>query len=263
MKKLLVLISCLLMIGIIIGTIYIRDYNDKYYAAGLAESISIQDHLLYTTGLEQDAEEDSTPKEKQKPSVTDKEKPGKVEDSTLLELDIPRRIQETDYYCVPACIQMAFSYFNIPIEQRELADAMHTSSVTGTEYVDMAATLNQYIFSTDSTRKGAYQVQTLTIHDTNPQHKAVFEQRVKQDLEDGYPPFAAVNLHILYPNLPVANHMIIIKGMKLSSQGEPISYIILDPYHKVQDPVYGGLKEFSVDTLWQAIITNEEPAYLW
>lgn len=256
MKKLLTIMICLLMIGIVAGTFYLlRKDSDSDYAAGVAGSQSMREHLPNTIDKKQETTEDSTPKEKEK-SV-------ESENPTLLALDIPQRIQETDYYCVPACIQMAFSYFNIPIEQKELADFMHTSSVTGTEYADMTAALNHYIFSPESTRQGTYHVQTLALQDTNPQHKIVFEQRVKKDLEDGYPLFAAVNLHILYPNLPAANHMIIIKGMKLSAQGEPLSYTILDPYHKVQDPVYGGLKEFSADTLWKAIIANEEPAYLW
>ena len=59
-------------------------------------------------------------------------------------LPIVQSMQETSYYCVPACIQMALRYHAIESTQQHLAQQLHTDPVTGTEYVDMARVLNSY-----------------------------------------------------------------------------------------------------------------------
>ncbi len=40
---------------------------------------------------------------------------------------------------MPACIQMTLRYHNIEANQEDLTEQLRTSSVTGTEYIDIAS----------------------------------------------------------------------------------------------------------------------------
>lgn len=248
MSKVCLRMGILLMAGVLWGcdAPVSEEDNKDLKEPAIVESKTVEQK-------EKDIREEET-----KPNETDN-----IEKSLSVYLDIPQRIQETDYYCVPACVQMALQYFGITSEQSVLASEMKSSHITGTEYIDMARVLNQYIFDSSTGRKGGYDVQTLSVLESNPESRDLFYQRVKKNMDDGYPSFAAVDLHALYPELPKANHMVIITGYQLSIKGEVLSFTILDPYGKVQDPVYGASKTFPPGILWQAVIQNEEPAYLW
>ncbi|MGC6768182.1 C39 family peptidase [Enterococcus sp. LJL51] len=60
-----------------------------------------------------------------------------VEIERKISLPIRQRIQETNYYCVPATVQMLLESFGFDVEQEIVAQQMKTSSVTGTEYIEM------------------------------------------------------------------------------------------------------------------------------
>ena len=60
-------------------------------------------------------------------------------------LAIIQSVQENNYYCVPACIQMTLRYHAVNLSQSELAQQLHTDPVTGTEYADMAVVLEHLI----------------------------------------------------------------------------------------------------------------------
>lgn len=180
-------------------------------------------------------------------------------------LDIPQIVQETNIYCVPACLQMTFRYHNIETNQEDLAKQLKTSSTTGTEYIDMARVLNMYLFHKETLlddQESGYRIQNINYNETSEEISDIFKKRVERNIQDGYPVFAAINLHSLYPSLPSANHMVVVNGYTKENE-EITSYYVIDPYGPVQDPVYGGQKIFTSDELIQAILENEEPAYLW
>lgn len=180
-------------------------------------------------------------------------------------LDIPQIVQETNIYCVPACIQMTLRYHNIEANQEDLAEQLRTSSVTGTEYIDMARVLNTYLFHKETLsddQESGYRIQNINCNETSEEVSNIFQKRVERNIQDGYPVFAAINLHSLYPSLPSANHMVVVNGY-IKENEEISSYYVIDPYGPVQDPVYGGQKIFTSDELLQAILENEEPAYIW
>lgn len=181
-------------------------------------------------------------------------------------LSITQRVQETSYFCVPACTQMILHLFSINTTQTELAQQMKTDPITGTEYADLAITLNGYLFSKGlaADNEAGYHIQTMIPGDVSATTSALFEQRVREDIDTGYPVLTALNLNTLYPQLPVANHMLLITGYVLHKDYDHVAfYYGVDPYTLVQEEPYGGLKIFTPQEVMDAMSTNEEPAYLW
>ncbi|PJM79879.1 C39 family peptidase [Bifidobacterium scaligerum] len=180
-------------------------------------------------------------------------------------LDVPQRVQETGYWCVPGSLQMVLAYKGVDVDQATLAERMDTKPVTGTEYVDLARVANAYLFGEETpTPSGAgYRVQTIAIGDKDPSVAQMFAQRVKTDLADDYPVFAAVDVHVLYPLFGHGNHVVVVMGYDMDKNGTITQYHILDPSYNVQDPVHAGHKVVDADTMMSAIVDNEEPAYVW
>lgn len=185
---------------------------------------------------------------------------------TKVLLDLKQVAQENGYYCVPACMQMVLNYRGIEITQTELANEMNTSSITGTEYEDLARIANRTIFGYDEPEdnQGGYRLQRLSAEDDLEEVSQLFQARVIQDMSTQDPLFAAIDLHAVYPELPSANHMVLVVGSILDEDTQQITkYYFIDPYYKVWDEVYDGLKIIDADEMIQAMILNEEPAYVW
>lgn len=180
-------------------------------------------------------------------------------------LDVPQRVQETGYWCVPGALQMVLAYKGIDASQTTLAERMNTKPVTGTEYVDLARVANAYLFGEETaTPSGAgYRVQTIAIGDRDPSVAQTFADRAKADLADDYPVFAAVDVHVLYPWFGHGNHVVVVMGYDTDETGTITQYHILDPSYNMQDPVHAGHKVVDANTMMSAIVDNEEPAYIW
>ena len=181
-----------------------------------------------------------------------------------VKISLPQSLQETNYYCGPACLQMILANFGIQVSQSELAKQIKTDSITGSEYEDMARVLNSYLFADVDLSRSGYRVQTHTRSDEKASALVQFESRVRKNIDDGYPSVIAIDLNKIYPQLPSANHVVVCNGYikKFNSQ-EIAFYYIIDPYDKVQDATYGGLKVVTPQELIDAIIDNVEPAYIW
>ena len=161
---------------------------------------------------------------------------------------------------------MVLDYKGITKSQSELAKEMNTSSKTGTEYVDLARVANKYVFNQESVSDGeaGYRVQTLPIGSMSFEQKTLLNQRLKQNVDDDYPSFVAIDNKAMYETLSVGNHMIVIIGYNLNPSTYDVeSYIFIDPSYVIQDDVYGGLKVVSLEDLYEAVYMNEEPAYVY
>lgn len=216
------------------------------------DKTNTDDHTNTKTNIPDDNQQDEQPKIKEQ--VKQK----------VVKLDVPQSVQENNYFCVPACVQMVLRYHHIEVSQMQLSKDMHTDTITGTEYIDLANTLNTYLFHKNHIEENepGYRVQTLAINDQSSQSQALFEQRVKSDIASGDPVFTAIDVLGLYPDLYHGNHMIIVIGY--ASTNDIINhYYIIDPSYTIQDQIYGGLKIVGRHELYQAIIQNEEPAYIW
>lgn len=178
-----------------------------------------------------------------------------------MELDV----QENNFYCGPAVVKTILQYFGIDRTQGQLAEAMHTSSITGTEYADIAQVLNQEVFHRENPgyQENGYHVHTLPIQNNSPDEKKNWQLRMRKNIDDGYPSILAVDMHTLYPQMKRANHFVICVGYLADQENEITYFYILDPFYGVQDETYGGLKYFSPTELWSAIAENEEPAYIY
>lgn len=191
-----------------------------------------------------------------------------VDESSLVktQLTLTQSVQENNYYCVPACLQMVLRYKGIEKSQSELAKELNTKQTTGTEYVDLARVANKYLFNNENVKANepGYHVQTITRYDENTQIVDDFERRVKTDISTNDPIFVAIDMNVLYPELSSANHLIVITGYAHYEDSEEIAYYYyIDPLYTVQDKVYGGLKIATREEMIKAIIVNVEPAYIY
>lgn len=181
-------------------------------------------------------------------------------------LDVPQSIQENNYYCGPAVLQMVLQFHGISISQSQLAQELNTSSKTGTEYVDMAKVVNKYLFNTEDAnpKESGYRVQTVQMNDSSEDTYQIFEKRVKQDISTNDPVFVAINLKTVYPNLKNANHFVLVTGYATFEGTDNIAYYyIMDPYYLTQNEGSENLKTVTKEILFEAIYSNEEPAYIW
>lgn len=181
-------------------------------------------------------------------------------------INLLQSVQENGYYCVPACVQMVLQLNGITISQSQLAQEMNTHSVTGTEYVDLARIINKYRFGNEFPKDNqpGYRVQILNKGVWDQNAFDILEKRIQQDILTNDPVFIAIELSKLYPELGITgNHMVLLTGYQLDQEGNISSYYIVDPYYKVQDSQYQGLKIFSKNEIYQALVNNAEPAYIW
>lgn len=185
---------------------------------------------------------------------------------TKKRIDLLQSVQENGYYCVPACVQMVLKLHGVTISQTQLAQEMNTHALTGTEYVDLARVINKYRFHNEYPKgnEPGYRIQTLSKGVWDQAAFDLLEKRVKEDIASNDPIFIAVELSTLYPELGLyANHMVLVTGYQVDKEGNIVSYYIVDPYYKVQDSKYQGLKIFTKNEIYQALINNIEPAYIW
>ena len=185
--------------------------------------------------------------------------------ATAVRLDVPTRTSESDYGCVPAALQSVLNYKGISVSQSQLATEMNTKPVTGTEYVDLAQVANKYLFGVeDPNPQGAgYHVQTIAIGDTSDATRQRFVERVKRDIASNDPVFVAIDAAALYPGVATGNHMVVVTGYDADEHGTITRYRYVESIPSLQDATYAGLRIATADEMMHAIVTNEEPAYIW
>ena len=161
---------------------------------------------------------------------------------------------------------MTLAHFGINISQQTLAAEMKTHPVTGTEYADMAVTLNRHLFNKEVAvgSDPGYRVQVIGSSDSEAQISSLLEKRIRTNVNDGYPTFVAVNMGVLYDRDSSANHMILVIGYKTHNSSDEIeSYYTIDPFSPVHINGNNGYRWFSKESVVGALVKNTEPAYIW
>ena len=180
-------------------------------------------------------------------------------------LPISLKLQEEWYFCAPATVHMMLASRGVSVSQHQLAKEMGTYNPYGTHNRDAIRVLNQNLFGypEPSGNQAGYRLVTVTDARPDSEDIRLFKERVRKDIDDGYPLYYTFNVAQIYPGKS-GEHNVIGVGYELTADGKDISSIYyLDPDTHVQDPTYGGLKKLTPEELLAAMATCGEKNYAW
>mgnify|MGYP000891746817 FL=1 len=180
-------------------------------------------------------------------------------------LTISLKLQEQWYFCAPATVQMILSSQGISVTQELLAKEMGTYEPYGTHNRDAIRVLNQHLFGypDPTANQAGYRLATITSASPNSEDVQQFKNRVRKDIDEGYPLYYTINMSKIYAGRR-GEHNVIGIGYELTADGKDIAAIYyLDPNVHVQDPTYGGLKKVTPEELLEAMVACDEKNYAW
>lgn len=211
-------------------------------------------------------QEQASSQENTQPSQSVKqESSSKVNQGIRKLLPIPLKLQEEWYFCAPATVHMMLASQGVSVSQHQLAKEMGTYNPYGTHNRDAIRVLNQNLFGypEPSGNQAGYRLATVTDARSDSEDIRIFKERVRKDIDDGYPLYYTFNVAQIYPGKS-GEHNVIGVGYELTADGKDIAAIYyLDPDTHVQDPTYGGLKKLTPEELLAAMVTCGEKNYAW
>ena len=180
-------------------------------------------------------------------------------------LEVPMQIQRAWNTCAPTSVSMILAYRGVQASQEELARAMGTDETFGTHNVNAIRVLNQYLFGYAEVPAGqaGYHLATVTSSASNSEDMRLFKERLRKNIDDGYPLYYTIDNASIYPGHK-GEHNVVGTGYELSADGSDVLAVYyIDPSYTVQDPVYGGLKKVTPEELLAAMCACQEPNYAW
>ena len=211
-------------------------------------------------------QEQASLKENTQPSQSVKQETSSKENQGIRKLlPIYLKLQEEWYFCAPATVHMMLASRGVSVSQHQLAKEMGTYNPYGTHNRDAIRVLNQNLFGypEPSGNQAGYRLATVTDARPDSEDIRIFKERVRKDIDDGYPLYYTFNVAQIYPGKS-GEHNVIGVGYELTADGKDISAIYyLDPDTHVQDPTYGGLKKLTPEELLAAMVTCGEKNYAW
>ena len=211
-------------------------------------------------------QEQASLKENTQPSQSVKKETSSKENQGIRKLlPISLKLQEEWYFCAPATVHMMLASRGVSVSQHQLAKEMGTYNPYGTHNRDAIRVLNQNLFGypEPSGNQAGYRLVTVTDARPGSEDIRLFKERVRKDIDDGYPLYYTFNVAQIYPGKS-GEHNVIGVGYELTADGKDISAIYyLDPDTHVQDPTYGGLKKLTPEELLAAMVTCGEKNYAW
>ena len=216
--------------------------------------------------LPSSSEEQASLQENTQPSQSVKQGTSSQENQGIRKLlPISLKLQEEWYFCAPATVHMMLASRGVSVSQHQLAKEMGTYNPYGTHNRDAIRVLNQNLFGypEPSGNQAGYRLVTVTDARPDSEDIRLFKERVRKDIDDGYPLYYTFNVAQIYPGKS-GEHNVIGVGYELTADGKDISAIYyLDPDTHVQDPTYGGLKKLTPEELLAAMVTCGEKNYAW
>ena len=216
--------------------------------------------------LPSSSEEQASLKENTQPSQSVKQGTSSQENQGIRKLlPISLKLQEEWYFCAPATVHMMLASRGVSVSQHQLAKEMGTYNPYGTHNRDAIRVLNQNLFGypEPSGNQAGYRLATVTDARPDSEDIRIFKERVRKDIDDGYPLYYTFNVAQIYPGKS-GEHNVIGVGYELTADGKDISAVYyLDPDTHVQDPTYGGLKKLTPEELLAAMATCGEKNYAW
>ena len=229
--------------------------------AEVAERLKIKEG-----STEASSQEHSSLQEATQPSQSPKQESSTKENQGIRKLlPILLKLQEEWYFCAPATVHMMLASRGVSVSQHQLAKEMGTYNPYGTHNRDAIRVLNQNLFGypEPSGNQAGYRLATVTDARPGSEDIRLFKERVRKDIDDGYPLYYTFNVAQIYPGKS-GEHNVIGVGYELTADGKDISAIYyLDPDTHVQDPTYGGLKKLTPEELLAAMVTCGEKNYTW
>ena len=211
-------------------------------------------------------QEQASSQENTQPSQSLKQGTSSQEDQGIRKLlPISLKLQEEWYFCAPATVHMMLASRGVSVSQHQLAKEMGTYNPYGTHNRDAIRVLNQNLFGypEPSGNQAGYRLVTVTDARPDSEDIRLFKERVRKDIDDGYPLYYTFNVAQIYPGKS-GEHNVIGVGYELTADGKDISAVYyLDPDTHVQDPTYGGLKKLTPEELLAAMVTCGEKNYAW
>ena len=237
--------------------------------AEVAERLKIKEGNTEAGGQEKlpsSSVEQASLKENTQPSQSVKQETSSKENQGIRKLlPISLKLQEEWYFCAPATVHMMLASRGVSVSQHQLAKEMGTYNPYGTHNRDAIRVLNQNLFGypEPSGNQAGYRLATVTDARPDSEDIRIFKERVRKDIDDGYPLYYTFNVAQIYPGKS-GEHNVIGVGYELTADGKDISAIYyLDPDTHVQDPTYGGLKKLTPEELLAAMVTCGEKNYAW
>lgn len=237
--------------------------------AEVAERLKIKEGSTEAGGQEtlpSSKQEQASLKENTQPSQSVKKETSSKENQGIRKLlPISLKLQEEWYFCAPATVHMMLASRGVSVSQHQLAKEMGTYNPYGTHNRDAIRVLNQNLFGypEPSGNQAGYRLVTVTDARPGSEDIRLFKERVRKDIDDGYPLYYTFNVAQIYPGKS-GEHNVIGVGYELTADGKDISAIYyLDPDTHVQDPNYGGLKKLTPEELLAAMVTCGEKNYAW
>ena len=216
--------------------------------------------------LPSSSEEQASLKENTQPSQSVKQGTSSQENQGIRKLlPISLKLQEEWYFCAPATVHMMLASRGVSVSQHQLAKEMGTYNPYGTHNRDAIRVLNQNLFGypEPSGNQAGYRLATVTAARPDSEDIRIFKERVRKDIDDGYPLYYTFNVAQIYPGKS-GEHNVIGVGYELTSDNKDIAAVYyLDPDTHVQDPTYGGLKKLTPEELLAAMVTCGEKNYAW
>ena len=216
--------------------------------------------------LPSSTKEQASMPENTQPSQSLKQESSSKENQVIRKLlPIPLKLQEEWYFCAPATVHMMLASRGVSVSQHQLAKEMGTYNPYGTHNRDAIRVLNQNLFGypEPSGNQAGYRLVTVTDARPGSEDIRLFKERVRKDIDDGYPLYYTFNVAQIYPGKS-GEHNVIGVGYELTADGKDIAAIYyLDPDTHVQDPTYGGLKKLTPEELLAAMATCGEKNYAW
>lgn len=229
--------------------------------AEVAERLKIKEGSTESGSQEQASLQEAT-----QPSQSLKQESSTKENQGIQKLlPIPLKLQEEWYFCAPATVHMMLASQGVSVSQHQLAKEMGTYNPYGTHNRDAVRVLNQHLFGypEPSGNQAGYRLATVTDSRPDSEDVRLFKERVRKDIDDGYPLYYTFNVAQIYPGKS-GEHNVIGVGYELTADGKDIVAIYyLDPDTHVQDPTYGGLKKLSPEELLASMATCGEKNYAW
>lgn len=229
--------------------------------AEVAERLKIKEGSTESGSQEQASLQEAT-----QPSQSLKQESSTKENQGIRKLlPIPLKLQEEWYFCTPATVHMMLASQGVSVSQHQLAKEMGTYNPYGTHNRDAVRVLNQHLFGypEPSGNQAGYRLATVTDSRPDSEDVRLFKERVRKDIDDGYPLYYTFNVAQIYPGKS-GEHNVIGVGYELTADGKDIVAIYyLDPDTHVQDPTYGGLKKLSPEELLASMATCGEKNYAW